>query len=84
MSVHEPVDCDRAVELLHDYLKQELTPALAAEIRAHFARCGDCFAHARFEQNFLALLESRASRERCPGPVRERILAALRTEPEQH
>lgn len=74
------VDCGAAMSHLHDYLKREMTPELAAEVRRHLERCRPCFAHARFEENFLLMLESCARRETCPGEVRARILAALRAE----
>lgn len=76
------VDCVKAMAHLDDYLKRELTPELMVEVRQHLERCRDCFAHARFEENFLVMLETRASRETCPGKLRARILALLRQEAE--
>jgi anti-sigma factor (TIGR02949 family) len=64
--------------LLDDYLKRELTPELVQEVRVHLERCRDCEGHARFEQSFLAMLETRARKEICPKELRARILAALR------
>jgi anti-sigma factor (TIGR02949 family) len=72
--------CEQALAHLQDYLKREITPELAAEVRQHLERCKPCFRHARFEVNFLAMLETRASKETCPRKVRERILAMLRSE----
>lgn len=74
------IDCEQALAHLHDYLKRELTPDLVLEMRQHLERCRDCFSHARFEENFLLMLETRARRETCPGEVRARIVAALRAE----
>lgn len=76
----EPIDCRRAAEQLHDFLKQELTPDVAAEMRAHLEKCRPCFAHARFEQTFLAMLERRARGHGCPDAVRARIVSLLRAE----
>ena len=78
----EPIDCRQATEQLHDYLKREMTPALAQEIRAHLDRCRPCFNQARFEENFLRLLES-CARQRCPGALRARIVALLQVEAER-
>ncbi len=78
----EPIDCREAAARLQDYLKQELTPELAAEMRAHLERCRPCFAHARFEQRFLIMLESRARKCGCPGTLRARIESLLRAEME--
>jgi anti-sigma factor (TIGR02949 family) len=69
---------------LQDYLKREMTPDLAAEVRQHLKRCRPCFVHARFEENFLGMLESCARRETCPGEVRARIVAALKAEARGH
>lgn len=74
------IDCERALAHLQDYLKRELTTDLVVEIREHLDRCRNCFSHARFEENFLLMLETRARRETCPGEVRARILKALRAE----
>ena len=49
----EPIDCREALARLQDYLKQELTPELAAEVQAHLEHCRPCFEQARFEQSFL-------------------------------
>jgi anti-sigma factor (TIGR02949 family) len=78
------VDCEKAMAHLHDYLKREMTPDLAVEVRQHLERCRPCFVHARFEENFLAMLEACARRETCPDRVRARILAALRAEARGH
>jgi hypothetical protein len=50
------------------------------EVRAHLERCRECFEQARFEENFLVMLETRAGRETCPEKLRARILALLRAE----
>jgi anti-sigma factor (TIGR02949 family) len=76
----EPIDCAEAEARLQDYLKLELTPELAVEVRDHLIRCRGCFGHARFEENLLLLMEARARRETCPGALRERIYALLRAE----
>jgi anti-sigma factor (TIGR02949 family) len=78
----DTIDCRQATEQLHDYLKREMTPALAEEIRAHLDRCAPCFRQARFEENFLRLLES-CGRQRCPGALRARIVALLEVEAER-
>jgi anti-sigma factor (TIGR02949 family) len=74
------IDCEQAMAHLHDYLKQELTPELVVEVGRHLERCRDCLNLARFEQNFLTMLETRARRDTCPNELRARILAALRAE----
>jgi anti-sigma factor (TIGR02949 family) len=78
----ESIDCRQAEARLQDYFKQELTPERAAEVRAHLERCPPCFRHARFEQRFVLMLESRARKCGCPGTLRARILSLLRAEME--
>ena len=79
----EPIDCKEAEARLQDYLKRELTPELAGEVRDHLERCRGCFGHAQFEENLLHLMEARARRETCPGDLRDRICALLRAEAER-
>jgi hypothetical protein len=54
------------------------------EVRRHLERCRDCFKHAQFEESFLTMLETRASRETCPAKLRARILALLQAEVKDH
>ena len=76
------VDCSHALAHLQDYLKQEITPELAREIQEHLNRCRRCFRHARFEANFLVMLETRAAHGTCPKELRARIVSKLRAEAE--
>ena len=79
----ESIDCRAAIERLHDFLSQELTPDFAAEMRAHLEKCRPCFAQAKFEQTFLAMLEQRAQRCVCPDKLRARVETLLRAEMER-
>jgi anti-sigma factor (TIGR02949 family) len=76
----EPIDCRAAAERLDDFLKQELTPDVAAEMRAHLEKCRPCFDQAKFEQTFLAMLQQQAQRCGCPERLRARIVSLLRAE----
>jgi anti-sigma factor (TIGR02949 family) len=75
-----PIDCEEARAHLCDYLKRELTPDLLIEVREHIQRCRTCFSCARFEENFLLLLQERRSKETCPKELRAKIMTALRSE----
>jgi anti-sigma factor (TIGR02949 family) len=79
----ETLDCREAAARLQDYLKQELTPELAAKVRAHLEACRPCFDHARFEESFVLMLQARARRCGCPRDLRSRVISLLRTEAEQ-
>jgi anti-sigma factor (TIGR02949 family) len=72
------LNCEEALAHLQDYLKQELTPDLVAEVKTHLKRCRDCEGYAKFEESVFLMLESRARKETCPHEVRARIVAALR------
>jgi anti-sigma factor (TIGR02949 family) len=76
----ETFDCREAIARLQDYLKQELTPELTEEMRAHLDHCRPCLGYARFEQSFLEMLEARAGRCGCPDELRARVLRELRIE----
>jgi anti-sigma factor (TIGR02949 family) len=79
----EPIDCAEAKARLQDYLKQELTPELAAEVKDHLVRCRGCFGRAQFEEHLVVLLSVRAQKETCPGSLRDKIRALLRAEADQ-
>ena len=77
----ERIDCKAAAERLHEYLKQELTPDLAQEVRAHLERCRPCFGYAQFEEKLLQVLQAHGQRVTCPDALRQRIVRLLRSEP---
>lgn len=70
-------DCEQALAALQDYLKHEAEPGSAAQLEAHLERCAPCLAHARFERNFVELLQQCARHIKCPDAVRLRITAVL-------
>ena len=72
------LDCERALALLQDFLKREADPGLAEVIERHLEACRDCLTHAKFERNFLLMLQARAADVRCPDALRARITDALR------
>ena len=74
-----PMDCSEALDLLQDYLKDELTPANQDRLARHLAACGHCLRHEHFERNFLAALVAGHPGVRCPDEAVARIRAALRS-----
>jgi anti-sigma factor (TIGR02949 family) len=82
MEVPEMIDCIEALNRLHEYLKQQLTPELAAQVQAHLSACRPCLTNARFERNYLRMLEIKLKSVPCPADRRQRILSALRDAPE--
>ncbi len=74
------MDCQEALELLQDFLKEELTAANQARVASHLAACRHCLTHEQFERNFLAALERAARGACCPDAVAARIRQALRSD----
>ncbi|HEX3276662.1 MAG TPA: zf-HC2 domain-containing protein [Gemmatimonadales bacterium] len=76
----DSINCREAHARLHDFLKRELTPELAAEVEAHLEHCRPCFREAAFEERFLLMLREKAAGTCCPDRVKARIVAALHAE----
>lgn len=74
------LDCEEALELLHEYLKLQLTPELGERVRAHIQMCRPCFTHSRFEDNYLKMLKYKLKTVVYPTESRERILTAIHGE----
>ncbi len=73
-------DCNGAMNKLFDLLDGELTPEREREVRSHITSCPDCFTHHDFEQRFLLALQ-KAKKSVCASEkLRDRLMAALRTE----
>jgi anti-sigma factor (TIGR02949 family) len=79
--VSADLNCREALDLLQEFLRQELTPEVETAVTRHLAECRHCLQHGEFERNFLEALERAVGRERCPDSVRQRILAGLRDLP---
>lgn len=80
----DAIDCEAALAQLGDYLKHEITPDLAAQVRAHVEACAPCFSELQYAERFLTLLRTSAAGTRCPDPLRTRISDALRAEAGDH
>ncbi len=74
------LNCEEALELLHEYLKLQLTPELGERVRAHIQMCRPCFTHSRFEDNYLKMLKYKLKTVVYPTESRERILTAIHGE----
>jgi len=69
--------CAEIHDLLLDYLRRQLTPQIAFEIREHLDACHACLNCLELERNYLALVEGVLRRQRCPSHLRAQILSAL-------
>ena len=74
------LNCEEALELLHEYLKLQLTPELRERVRAHIQMYRPCFTHSRFEDNYLKMLKYKLKTVVYPTESRERILTAIHGE----
>jgi anti-sigma factor (TIGR02949 family) len=71
--------CQEALDLLDEYLRQELTPEHMARITDHFEKCRPCFSQAEFQRSYLLMIEAKAKGQCCPDDLRRRVLEALRS-----
>jgi anti-sigma factor (TIGR02949 family) len=71
------IDCREAIERLYEFLDQELTPALRAEVEHHLKACAGCFRHFEFERAFLKFLEARARGHGAAPELKRRIVDEL-------
>lgn len=77
------MNCGACRARLLEFLKEELTPEVARQIRDHLVACRGCASCAEFERNYLALLVTTLERRRCPEDVRVKILAVFSCETTQ-
>lgn len=75
---HAPLDCDRAMRQLFDYLDEELTDERMREVREHLTSCSRCLPHHDFERAFLQALASTREGRAAPTELRGRVLELLR------
>ncbi len=75
--------CQEALDLLDEYLRQELTPEHMARITDHLEKCRPCFSQAEFQRSYHLMIEAKAKGQCCPEALRRRVLDALRT-PQEH
>jgi anti-sigma factor (TIGR02949 family) len=75
--------CQEALDLLDEYLRQELTPEHMNRITDHLEKCRPCFSQAEFQRSYRLMIEAKAKGQCCPEALRRRVLDALRS-PQQH
>ena len=75
--------CQAALDLLDEYLRQELTPEHMSRITDHLEKCRPCFSQAQFQRSYLRMMEAKAKGQCCPEALRRRVLEALRSPQQQ-
>lgn len=76
------ITCQEALEHVFEYLDQELTPEVEAEVRGHLAACVRCTSRFGFEEVFLRFLEAKSRAQHAPPELRRRILERLLLDPD--
>jgi anti-sigma factor RsiW len=69
--------CREVVALLAGYLSGELSPARAARLEAHLARCSPCLAYARAYRTAAAMAKTAYDGPEALGPLSEKSIAAI-------
>ena len=75
--------CQEALDLLDEYLRQELTLEHMSRITDHLEKCRPCFSQAQFQRSYLMMMEAKAKGQCCPEALRRRVLEALRSPQQQ-
>jgi anti-sigma factor (TIGR02949 family) len=70
--------CEEVLELLMDFLKREVPPEIADQVRRHLDTCRPCEKHAHFEARFVFLVEQRLGGGSAPDHLKHRIIDALK------
>lgn len=68
-----PISCEEALRLVHDFLDGELDGVTPAEVKAHFEVCQACYPHLRLEQAFRDAMRRACARECAPPALREKV-----------
>lgn len=74
------LECEEALALLIDFVKQELPADVANAVQQHIEACRPCEQQARYETNFVMIVSQRLRLGSCPDDLRDRVLEALRRE----
>jgi anti-sigma factor (TIGR02949 family) len=75
------IDCQEALQRLHEYLDGELASADTEEVRRHIDICAACYPEAKITTEIREALQ-RAARGQpcCPDGLRDRVAAMIRHE----
>lgn len=77
----DALTCTECLEVLYEFLDEELESAERPRVQKHFDDCAECFQHLKFEQRFLDQLRSAGAHGdvRSEG-LRLRVLELLQRE----
>ncbi|MCH8529287.1 MAG: zf-HC2 domain-containing protein [Saccharospirillum sp.] len=70
------LNCEEVIELLFDYLDQEISHPLSTHIERHLETCRDCFSRAEFEKRLRARVRESAEVQ-APERLKLRIKSLI-------
>jgi mycothiol system anti-sigma-R factor len=74
------LSCQETVELLFEWLDEELEPELDARVATHLESCARCYPLLTFERAFREAVARATGNEKAPDELRDRIMESLETE----
>lgn len=78
MTPGAPLDCDKVVRSLWDYIDRRVDAVTLAAIEDHLAQCEGCRSHAEFETRLVKTLSGLRGQHSDPGRLREDVLRMLK------
>lgn len=73
----ESVDCKKIREWVFLYVDHEMKEDWLVTFRQHISECPHCAETKLRTETLLTLVRKRAARQRAPGDLKQKILAAL-------
>ncbi len=74
------LSCQETVELLFEWLDEELEPELDERVATHLESCARCYPLLTFERAFREAVARATGNEKAPDELKERIMESLETE----
>lgn len=74
------LSCHETVELLFEWLDEELEPELDDRVATHLEICARCYPLLTFERAFREAVARATGDEKAPDELRDRIMESLETE----
>ena len=68
-----PMDCERALQELSQYLDRELDARSSKEMAGHLVECRECFSLAEFERRLRGLVRRSYESAPIPPALRQRL-----------
>ncbi len=76
----DALTCRECLEVLYEFLDEELDSAERPRVQAHVDNCAECFQRLKFEERFLEQLRAAAAHGVPNDSLRIRLLEVLQQE----